>query len=276
MVDPGLEISISQQCEIAGLSRSSFYYEPVEKITPQEIEVMHAIDRIYTEYPFFGHRRIYDELKEQGFEIGRDRTLDYMQEMGLVPFYPKRKKNTSLPNKEHAVYPYLLKDLKIARSNQVWAADITYVPLDGRFCYLVAIIDWFSRLILSYRICNCLDVQFCLEAFDEASQRFGHPEIFNTDQGSQFTSQDFVNRLLSKNIRPSMDSKGRAIDNVIIERFFRTLKYEDIYLKRYGSINELKQGIRQYIEFYNRRRRHSSLNNKTPFHAYYGQQISLN
>jgi putative transposase len=276
MVNKDEQMPITKQCDILSLSRSSVYYTATEKMTPEVINVMHAIDRVYTEYPFYGHRRICDELQEQGYPIGRDRTLAYMQQMGLEAFYPKRKRNTSLANKAHKVYPYLLRDLKITRANQVWATDITYIPLNGKFCYLVAIIDWYSRALLSYRISNSLDVQFCLEVLDDTLARYGKPEIFNSDQGCQFTSHAFTEKLLSKDIRISMDGKGRAIDNIIIERFFRTLKYEDIYLHRYGSIKELKQGLKRYMHFYNHKRRHSSLNKKTPVYTYYGQSISFN
>ena len=276
IVENSEALSITKQCEMLSLNRSSFYAQPEEEPKDEKIKIMHSIDQIYTEYPFYGHRRIWDALKEKGFTIGRDRTLEYMSEMGLQAFYPRRKKFTSLADKAHKKYPYLLKGLKIIKSNQVWAADITYVPLNGRFCYLIIIVDWFSRMILSYRISNSLDVQFCLEALEEALKRFGQPEIFNTNQGAQFTSNDFVNLLLSKNIQISMDSKGRAIDNVIVERSFRTIKYEDIYLKHYESILEFKTGFVKYMDFYNRRRKHSSLDNKTPLEIYYGQKISFN
>lgn len=269
-------MSIAKQCEMLSLNRSSFYTQPDEEPKSEKIEIMHTIDRIYTDYPFYGHRRIWDALKDEGFAIGRDRTLEYMTEMGLQAFYPRRKKFTSLPDQKHKKYPYLLKGLQIVKPNQVWAADITYVPLDGRFCYLMIVVDWFSRMILSHRISNSLDTQFCLEALEEAFRRYGAPEIFNTDQGAQFTSHDFTHVLLSKNVQVSMDSKGRAIDNVIVERCFRTIKYEDIYLKHYGTIPEFKTGFTKYMDFYNRRRKHSSLDNKTPLETYYGQKISFN
>lgn len=269
-------MTITKQCALLSIARSSVYYEPVEKMTENRVDLMHAIDRIYTDHPFFGHRRICDELIEQGHQIGRDRTLHYMQEMGIEAFYPKRKKNTSIANKEHKVYPYLLRNLKITRSNQVWAIDITYIPIDGKFCYFVGIIDWYSRAILTYRISNSLDTSFCLAAIQEALERYGKPDIFNSDQGCQFTSEQFTKVLLENGIQISMDSVGRAIDNIIIERFFRTFKYEDIYLNRYGSIKELKKGVDKYIYFYNHKRKHSSLNKKTPFTTYYGQPLSLN
>lgn len=277
MADSECELPISLQCHILSLNRSSLYYHNVEPINQDDLEIMSYIDQIYTEYPFFGHRRILDELKDEyKINIGRHRVRGYMDIMGIQAFYPRRKINTSTPNKEHKVYPYLLRNITINRCNQVWAADITYVPLNGKFCYLIAIIDWYSRCILSYRISNSLDTSFCMDALKHAFQLYGKPEIFNTDQGCQFTSQVFTQALLKRNIAVSMDSVGRAIDNIIIERFFRTLKYEDIYLNRYSSIKELKQGVQRYMTFYNHRRKHSSLEKQTPYCVYYGQKLCLN
>ena len=277
MADSESALPISLQCHILSLNRSSLYYKEVEPINRNDLEIMGHIDQIYTEYPFYGHRRIHDELKDEyGIKIGRHRVRKYMNIMGIQAFYPRRKINTSTPNKEHKVYPYLLRNIAINRCNQVWAADITYVPLNGKFCYLIAIIDWYSRCILSYRISNSLDASFCMDALNCAFELYGKPEIFNTDQGCQFTSQTFTQALLERNIAISMDSVGRAIDNIIIERFFRTLKYEDIYLNRYSSIKELKQGVQRYMTFYNHRRKHSSLAKQTPDSVYYGQEICLN
>jgi len=277
LIDKSVELPITVQCDVLSLARSSAYYQPVEPITKQDLEIMNAIDQIYTEYPFFGHRRIRDELQDEyGFKIGRHRVRNYMTIMGIQAFYPRRRINTSIPNKEHKVYPYLLRNTTINRCNQVWAADITYIPLNGKFCYLIAIIDWYSRCILSYRISNSLDTSFCLDALNQACERYGKPEIFNTDQGCQFTSQAFTQALLDKNIAISMDSVGRAIDNIIIERFFRTLKYEDIYLNRYSSIKELKIGVDCYMTFYNHKRKHSSLKKQTPYFVYYGHKFCQN
>lgn len=270
------QMSMTKQCQILSLTRSHVYYKPVDRFTPEVIKTMHTIDEIYTEHPEFGYRRIFDELQELGYLIGRDQTLTLMREMGIEALYPRKKRNTTIVNKEHKIYPYLLRDISITGPNQVWAADITYIPLQGRFCYLIAIIDWYSRMILSYRISNALDVSFCEEALNEALTRFGKPEIFNTDQGCQFTSYRFTEILHNQSIQISMNSKGRALDNVIIERFFRTLKYENVYLKHYATIKELKAGVEKFIEYYNRRRKHSSLNKKTPSTVYYGQFISLN
>jgi len=277
MADSESELSITIQCQILSLNRSSLYYQNVEPLNHEDLEIMNRIDQIYTEYPFFGHRRIRDELQDQyDIKIGRHRVRGYMTIMGIQAFYPRRKINISLPNKEHKVYPYRLRNITINRCNQVWAADITYIPLNGKFCYLIAIIDWYSRCILSYRISNSLDTSFCLDALNQAFELHGKPEIFNTDQGSQFTSYDFTKVLLDQKITISMDSVGRAIDNIIIERFFRTLKYEDIYLNRYSSIKELKYGVARYMNFYNHKRRHTSLSKQTPFYVYKGQTFCLN
>jgi len=271
------ELSVKAQCMILSLARSAFYYQPVELFNSDNLNIMKVMDRIYTEYPFYGHRRICDELKDaHNIKVGRDRVLKYMHIMGIEAFYPRKKINTTTPNKEHKVYPYLLRNLNIERCNQVWAADITYIPLNGKFCYLMAIIDWHSRCILSYRISNSLDTTFCLEALKEAFKRYGKPEIFNTDQGCQFTSHAFTQELLDAGIAISMDSVGRAIDNVIIERFFRTIKYEDIYLNHYQSIKDLKKGVEKYMRFYNVQRKHSSLNKKTPYVVYHGQTFTHN
>ena len=210
MINKYDKISIKKQCAITAITRSSVYYEPVEKMTENRIDVMHAIDRIYTDHPFYGHRRICDDLNEQGYQIGRDRTLHYMQEMGIEAIYPKRKKNTSIANKEHKVYPYLLRNLRITRSNQVWAIDITYIPINGKFCYFVGIIDWCSRAILSYRISNSLDTSFCLEALKEALERYGKPEIFNSDQGCQFTSEQFTKNITRERY-PNFNGFRRAM-----------------------------------------------------------------
>ena len=277
MADSASKLPITLRCHILSLNRSSLYYQNVEPINREDLEIINNIDQIYTEYPFFGHRRIRDELEDEyGIKIGRHRVRNDMSIMGIQAFYPRRKVNTSTPNKEYKVYPYLLRNMTINRCNQVWEADITYIPLNGKFCYLIAIIDWYSRCILSYRISNSLDTSFCLDALNHAFDLYGKPDIFNTDQGSQFTSRAFTQALFDKNIAVSMDSVGRAIDNIIIERFFRTLKYEDIYLNRYSSIKELKQGVERYMTFYNHKRKHSSLAKQTPYRVYYEQKLCLN
>jgi len=255
-----------ERCGLVELNRSTLYYEPVP-YSEEELKLFNEIDLVYTDKPYYGHRKIWQELLRRGRSIGRDRTLNYMRIMGLEPFYPH--KNTSAPDKQHKLYPYLLKNMLICRPNQVWAADITYIRLAKGFCYLIAIIDWYSRYILSYRISTTLDVSFCLDALREALAKYPAPEISNTDQGSQFTSADYTEILLSRGIKISMDSKGRALDNIIIERFFRSLKHEDVYLKEYPSVTELKAGIAQYMFKYNHERLHEALDYRTPAEIYF-------
>ncbi|MFH1576781.1 MAG: IS3 family transposase [Candidatus Margulisiibacteriota bacterium] len=261
------KISVTEQCELLDLNRSSVYYEAEPLFSNEQLAILNQMDRIFTDKPFYGYRRVYLDLIEQGFIVGRDRVLKYMRVLGLETFYP-RKRKTTIPGKGHKIYPYLLKGLNICRSKQVWATDITYIRLAKGFCYLVAVIDWYSRRILSYRISNSLDTAFCLDALQEAIDKFGVPEIFNSDQGCQFTSQDFTDLLKTYGIQISMDSKGRAIDNVIIERFFRSLKYENIYLREYPGMPELREGVFNYMNFYNYKRPHSSLANLTPAEVY--------
>jgi len=260
------DLSVVKQCAILGLARSSLYYQ-ADQYTQEEIGILNAMDEIFTQFPFYGHRKIYHELKRRDYQVGRDRILRYMRALGLEPFYPKAKK-TTIPNKEHKVYPYLLRDLDIVRPNQVWATDITYIRLKGGFCYLAVIMDWYSRMVLAWRLSNSLGIAFCLEAIEEALANYPACEIFNSDQGSQFTSEDFTGRLLEKNILISMDSKGRALDNIIPERFFRSLKYEDVYLNNYSFMPEAKEGIGRYIVLYNDKRIHESLEYQTPLEIY--------
>lgn len=247
------------------LSRSSLYYHP-KGITAEEIAIMNRIDRIYTRCPFYGIRKITEELKRQGEIINHKRIWRLMRLMGIQALQPRR--NLSKPNKGNVVYPYLLKNVNITKSNQVWSTDITYIPMHSSFIYLVAVMDWFSRYVLSWEVSNTLDVHFCLNALDKAL-RSGKPEIFNTDQGSQFTSAVYTERILSNNIQLSMDSKGRALDNIFIERLWRNLKYEEIYLNDYDSVLDLILAIERYFDFYNNQRIHQSLNYKTPAEIYY-------
>ena len=258
------EISIVRQCYLLEIPRSSYYYQPKD-IPIEEIEIMHKIDRIYTKYPFYGSPKITYELRKQGEIINHKRVERLMQIMGISAIMPK--KNLSLRSKDHLIYPYLLRGVKITSSDQVWSSDITYIPIESSFLYLVAIIDWFSRYVISWSISNTLDLYFCLEALDNALRK-GKPEIFNTDQGSQFTSIKYTERLLEEDIRISMDSKGRVFDNIFIERFWRNLKYEDIYIKDYQSAAEVILGIEEYFDFYNNRRPHQSLNYFTPADIY--------
>lgn len=231
---------------------------------------MNRIDKIYTDYPFYGVRKITEELRRHESIYNHKRIYRLMKLMGIEAIRPRKSATGGLskPNKDHLIYPYLLRDVKITNSNQVWSSDITYLPLYNDFVYLVAVIDWFSRYVLSWELSNSLDVYFCLIAL-ERSLRQGKPEIFNTDQGSQFTSKDFSEMIIGNQIKMSMDSKGRALDNIFIERLWRSLKYEDIYLKEYQSISELREGLKKYFDFYNNRRIHQSLNYKTPAEVYF-------
>ncbi len=257
-------LSISEQCSLIDLPRSSYYFEPVG-ITDEELEIMKLIDKIYTDYPFYGYRKVTQELRKLGMYYNHKRILRLMQLMGLQALIPKR--NLSKPSKEHLIFPYLLRNVRITKTNQVWSTDITYIPMYKSFAYLVAIMDWFSKYVLSWEISNTLDVHFCLSALDRAL-RLGKPEIFNTDQGSQFTSQSFVRMVLGNKIKLSMDSKGRALDNIFIERLWRSVKYEDIYLKEYRTYQELFDGLKNYFYFYNNKRSHQSLKYKTPADIY--------
>jgi putative transposase len=267
LIGPGEEVSVRRQCEILGVSRSSVYYEPVQP-DGEELELMRRIDEIHLEYPFYGSRTIARELRGKGYRANRKRVQRLMRLMGLESVAPKP--NTSKPNEEHPVYPYLLRGLTINRPNQVWAADITYIPLARGFAYLVAVMDWHSRRVLSWRLSNTMDPSFCVEALQEALFRFGRPEIFNSDQGSQFTSGDFTGILLGAGVKISMDGKGRCIDNVFVERLWRSLKYEDVYLKAYTNLVEARTGIERYFQFYNTRRSHQALGHQTPAAFYDG------
>jgi putative transposase len=267
LIGPDKETSIRRQCELLGVSRSSVYYEPVEA-DAEELELMKRIDELHLEFPFYGSRSIARELGKKGYRVNRKRVQRLMRLMGLESVAPKP--NTSKPNEEHPVYPYLLRSVTVDRPNQVWAADITYIPLARGFAYLVAIMDWASRRVLSWRLSNTLDTSFCVEALRQALSRFGRPEIFNSDQGSQFTAKDFTDVLLAKDVKISMDGRGRCIDNVFVERLWRSLKYEDIYLKAYTNLVEARAGIAAYFRFYNTRRSHQALGYQTPAGFYDG------
>lgn len=260
------QLSVARQCALVGLARSSFYYEPVAP-DPLNLAVMHAIDRIYTDYPFYGVRRIWKTLStDYDYEVNPKRVHRLMQRMGLQAIYPRKR--LSLPDHAHRVYPYLLGGLTINRPNQAWCADITYLRLRGGFVYLVAVMDWFSRYVLSWRISNTLDTAFCLAALEDALAK-GVPEIFNTDQGCQFTSAEYTGRIEAAGIRVSMDGRRRFVDNIFIERLWRSLKYEDIYLKDYETVRALLHGVEAYFGFYNDRRPHQSFDYQTPAHVYY-------
>lgn len=258
------ELSISRQCELLGLTRSVFYYQPV-KAKEENLKLMEEIDKQYLKYPFFGTRKMTEVLKEQGFDVNRKRIKRLYQLMGIQAIGPKP--NTSKPVKGHKIYPYLLRNLKIERVNQVWSTDLTYIPMPSGFMYLMAVIDLHSRKVISWGVSNSMDTDFCCRVLNEALQ-VGKPEIFNTDQGSQFTSDSFTDLLKNNGIQISMDGKGRAIDNIFIERLWRSVKYEYLYLKRPETCQELYKGLDQYFQFYNYERLHQSLDYKTPGSRY--------
>lgn len=258
------ELSISHQAELIGISRSSIYYEPV--VDEYDLLLKRLIDEQYTLTPFYGSRRMKVILRRNGHEVNRKHVQRLMREMGIEAIYPKP--NLSLAHPEHKIYPYLLRDVCIDRKDQVWAADITYIPLSRGFMYLVAIMDWWSRYVLAWQMSTSLDTSFCLEALEKALQ-FGKPEIFNTDQGSQFTSSAFTGMLNDNGILISMDGRGRCMDNIFIERLWRTVKYENVYLMHYGSVLEGRQGINSYFGLYNDDRPHQALKDQTPAEVYF-------
>lgn len=255
------ELNIKQQCELLGLNRSSYYASPVG-LHPHEQNILNRMDEIFTEHPYYGNRRMMHVLREEGIMIGRKRVRRYYQILGIEAIYPKM--NLSKRNQAHKVYAYLLRGLAITRVNQVWSMDITYIRLRQGFVYLCAVIDWHSRYVLSWRLSITLQSDFCIEALQEAIFSYGLPEIFNTDQGVQFTSNNFIQVLQGHNIAISMDGKGRALDNVFIERFWRSLKQEKIYRLDLSSVKEAKDAIKEYMEFYNNHRLHQSLGYETP------------
>jgi putative transposase len=266
MIDRADDLPVTRQCELLELSRSSIYYKPVP-LSAKDRELMRQIDEIHLAYPFYGSRKIRNELWARGHDVGRDRVRRLMCRMGIEALYVKPR--LSAPHPGHGKYPYLLRGLAITQANQVWSADITYIPMARGFCYLVAIMDWASRMVLSWRLSNSLDSAFCVDALEEAITRYGCPDIFNTDQGSQFTAESFTESLRSRNIAISMDGKGRWMDNVFIERLWKSVKYEDIYLKAYGSMAEVKKGLGAYFTFYNERRWHQNFDRKTPAMVYF-------
>lgn len=266
MIDRDHMLPLTRQSDILELSRSSLYYRAVD-VSERDLAMMRLIDEIHLKHPFYGSRNLRDELRERGYNVGRGHVSTLMKKMGIEALY--RKPRLSTPNPAHKIYPYLLRGLEITRANQVWATDITYLPMAKGFCYLVAIMDWASRKVLAWRLSNTLDASFCTEALEEAIRRFGTPEIFNTDQGSQFTSEAFAKILSDHDIRISMDGRGRWLDNVFVERLWRSVKYEDVYLKAYNSIAEARQGLRSYFEFYNSRRRNKNLDRRKPDDVYW-------
>ena len=266
MIDRTSKLSIKRQCALLKMPRSTTYYRPVE-VSEAEHELMRRIDKLHLQYPFAGSRMLRDLLKPDGYKVGRRHVRTLMKKMGIDALY--RKPNTSRRHARNRIYPYLLRNLPIVRPNQVWASDITYIPMRRGCLYLVAILDWYSRRVLSWRLSNTLTTDFCIEVVEEAIERYGVPEIFNTDQGSQFTSSEFTGLLKANGIRISMDGKGCWRDNVFVERLWRTIKYEEVYLHAYGSMNDAKTHLRTYLEFYNTRRPHQSLDGSTPDTVYY-------
>lgn len=261
MVDGDAPVSIRRQCELLRLSRSGLYYEPVAD-SPESLALMRRIDELHLEFPFYGSRKLMVALRGEGHEVNRKRVQRLMAVMGIESVAPKP--STSRPAPEHPVYPYLLKNVEISAPNQVWASDITYIPMARGFGYLVAIIDWYSRRVLSWRLSNTLDTSFCIEALHEALERFGTPNIFNTDQGAQFTSEAFTSVLRERQVRISMDGKGRCIDNIFIERLWRSVKYEHVYQHVFDDLDEARASLARYFEFYNYERPHQALGYATP------------
>ena len=264
------KLSIVKQCELMSISRSSYYYEGKGE-SGFNLELMRHIDELFLEAPFYGSRQIAKVLRRLGFCIGRKRVRRLMRKMGLQAIYQRPR--TSTPHPEHRVYPYLLRNLTIDRPNQVWCADITYIPLRRGYLYLVAIMDWYSRRVLSWRLSNTLDASFCTEALEDALVLYGPPEIMNTDQGSQFTSLEFTETLKEAGVRISMDGRGRWMDNIFIERLWRTLKYESIYLHELETGSQAREVIGRWVNRYNDERPHSSLDDKTPTETYFSLEI---
>jgi putative transposase len=257
--DPAL--AVVAQCRLLKVARSTLYYRPLP-VSADDLAVMRRMDELYLAYPFYGSRRMVAVLRREGWAVNRKRVRRLMRLMGLWAIY--QKPNTSRQHPEHTVYPYLLRGLTIDQPNQVWCADITYIPMAKGFVYLVAVMDWFSRRVLAWRVSITMDTEFCVEALRDAMERHGQPEIFNTDQGSQFTSADFVGELAGRKVRVSMDGRGRYLDNIFIERLWRSLKYEEVFIKAYGAVIEARRGIGKWFEFYNDERPHQALDYRTP------------
>jgi len=261
MIDRAHALPIKRQAEVLAISRGTAYYTP-RPVSEKDLAIMRRLDELHLNYPFAGSRMLRDLLRQQGLDVGRQHIGTLMKKMGIEAIY--RRPNTSKPAPGHRIYPYLLRNLAVTRPNQVWAMDISYIPMARGFVYLAAVVDWFSRRILSWRLSITMDVSFCLEAVEEALSMNEKPEIFNTDQGSQFTSEAFTAQLKENEIAISMDGKGRWRDNVFVERIWRTIKYEEVYLRAYDSVHDARTSLGRYIEFYNHTRPHSSLKGKTP------------
>lgn len=269
MIEPDHpRLSVSRQCLLLALPRATHYHQ-ARPVSPKSLLFMKLIDELYLLYPFYGSRQMTRALRRQGHQINRKRTQRLMRVMGLEAIY--RKPNLSRANAAHRVYPYLLRGLEVLRSNQVWATDITYIPVQWGFAYLCAVIDWRSRCVLAWELSNTLDATFCVRVLKKAIQLHGVPEIFNTDQGCQFTSSEFTGVLLAHRIKISMDGKGRCLDNVFVERLWRSVKYEEVYLKAYANVREAERSLGVYFRFYNESRPHSSHDGQTPSEVYRNQ-----
>jgi putative transposase len=266
MIDQGSEPSVSRQCEILDLNRTGVYYTP-RPVSDKDLILMRRIDELHLKHPFYGARRLAKQLVRDGFQVGRVHVTTLMRRMDIETIY--RRPRTSIPARGSLIYPYLLEGLKIDRANQVWASDLTYLPMEHGFLYLVGILDVASRKVLSFRVSNTMTPDFCVAALQEAIARFGAPEIMNTDQGSQFTSEAWIDVLKAEDTCISMDGKGRWIDNVFIERLWRSVKYEDVYLRAYENGREMQVGLTRYFDFYNRERLHQSHEYQTPDEIYF-------
>lgn len=277
LIESGLEITTTKQCELLHVSRSAYYYKPVP-ISMKDVKIMHVIDEIATDNSEYGYRLVHQQLLEDGYSIGKDRVLKYMQIMGIQAIYPTKKRLTSIKNQEHKVYEYLLKDywiqtgktkqVYVPTPNEVWSGDITYIRINGGFMYLAAVIDWHTKAVLAYKLSNSMDATLAIDVLQEALSKYPKPKIFNSDQGSQYTSYEHTQLLKKHDIQISMNGKGRSIDNIVIERFFRTLKHSNIYISDYRSIQELKEGVKSYIYKYNFKRFHSSIGYQKPMNLY--------
>jgi len=269
MIDRNHDLSIARQAKALNISRGAVYYKP-RPVSVEDLKVMRRIDELHLDYPFAGSRMLRDLLNREGVSIGRRHVATLMKRMGIEAIY--RRPNTSKPAAGHKIYPYLLRKLKIEKPNHVWAMDITYIPMAKGFVYLAAVVDWASRRVLAHRVSITMEADFCIEALEEALAKYGKPEIFNTDQGSQFTGHDFTGVLAKNAIAISMDGKGAWRDNVFVERLWRSVKYEEVYLRAYESVGDARASIGRYLAFYNGGRPHSSLDRRTPDEAYFASQ----
>ena len=266
MIDRNHRLALTKQAALLGLSRGSVYYEPVP-VSDTDLALMRRLDELHLEFPFAGARMLRGLLAAEGSKVGRRHVTTLMRRMGIEAIY--RRPNTSKPAPGHRIYPYLLRGLTINRPNHVWATDISYIPMARGFVYLTAVMDWFTRRILAWRLSNTMEASFCIDAVEQAIAKYGCPQIFNTDQGSQFTSAEFTSVLINNGISISMDGKGAWRDNVFVERFWRTVKYEEVYLHAYDGVGQARQSIGRYITFYNTRRPHAALDGRTPDQAYF-------